>query len=685
MAPMHKLRQKMLWIRELPDRNFRMNIRKKMTLIVLSISIATLLVMSIIMFYGMFGARNMAIRYGGEIGYQSDLNSSGLLEEQKRKELIDIASDKAADIDQRLAAMEKPVRLAAATMQKIHATPQDFLPQNVGEPPASGAGKIVFYLQYAPTVDAKALEPEIRMSANIRDVLLGIVECDPIIDSIFVASRHNYTLSVDNELETSPEEYNPPDIFYDALASDWYRLAAEKRDLVFTPVRQFVFSKKLGIFCALPYYDENGELEGVACLQSTLKGLGHIVDRVNLHNMGFCCVIDERGHVIAFSNKKNNHPLKTLSVDLETDLRQSENTGLADTVADMVSGGNGVADIDIDGGHYYLAFAPIRHTGWSFVAAIAKDDAMAPVAWNHALIRQSTKDNIHLLDNHMLNTMAMASILVLGLLGAVFLVGKKLSDRFVDPIHILSDGVREIAAGNLDKKIHIDTGDEIEHLANCFNDMTASLKTYTENLAHAKTEQERQNDLLRKKNEELSAALHDVKCLRIARDNYRTKSEIDDLTRLYNKATMEQLCEQRCRELPDGKQVALYIIDLDHFKEANDTFGHQFGDQILAEFAFQLKRLCRAEDFAGRFGGDEFVLMIEGNLTEDIIKKKAQAIWQAAREIHVNGEPTAITASIGIAIAPLHGTDYTSLFKAADNALYHVKKHGRDGFRIGNP
>ncbi|MBR3457550.1 MAG: hypothetical protein IKH16_05275, partial [Selenomonadaceae bacterium] len=62
MAPMHKMLQKMLWIREFPGRNLRMNIRRKMTLIVLSISIATLLVLSIIMFYGMFGARNMAIR-----------------------------------------------------------------------------------------------------------------------------------------------------------------------------------------------------------------------------------------------------------------------------------------------------------------------------------------------------------------------------------------------------------------------------------------------------------------------------------------------------------------------------------------------------------------------------------------------------------------------------------------------
>ncbi|MBR4696408.1 MAG: diguanylate cyclase, partial [Selenomonadaceae bacterium] len=374
-----------------------------------------------------------------------------------------------------------------------------------------------------------------------------------------------------------------------------------------------------------------------------------------------------------------------LSIDLETDLRNSENAALADAVTHMVSGGRGIADIKIGGENYYLAFAPIKHTGWSFAAAIARDDALAPVARNNELIRQLTEDNIHLLDNHMLSTMAAASILVLGLLGAVFLVGKKVSDRFVAPIHVLSDGVREIASGNLDKKIHLDTGDEIEHLASCFNDMTDSLKTYTENLAHAKAEQERQNDLLRKKNEELSSALHDVKRLRIARDNYRTKSEIDDLTHLYNKATMEQICEKRCRDLPEGKQAALYIIDLDHFKEANDTFGHQFGDQILAEFAFQLKHLCRAEDFAGRFGGDEFVLMIEGDLTEDIIKKKAQAIWQAAREIHVNGEPTAITASIGIALAPLHGTDYPSLFKTADNALYHVKKHGRDGFRIGKP
>ena len=133
----------------------------------------------------------------------------------------------------------------------------------------------------------------------------------------------------------------------------------------------------------------------------------------------------------------------------------------------------------------------------------------------------------------------------------------------------------------------------------------------------------------------------------------------------------------------DDMQAALYIVDLDHFKDANDTLGHQYGDRILSEFALQLKLLCRKEDCVGRFGGDEFIVMIMGTLTEDVIRNKARAILRAARELHIDGEPSGITASIGIAVAPMHGTDYSSLFQAADKALYRVKGRGRDGFCIG--
>lgn len=174
--------------------------------------------------------------------------------------------------------------------------------------------------------------------------------------------------------------------------------------------------------------------------------------------------------------------------------------------------------------------------------------------------------------------------------------------------------------------------------------------------------------------------------MRIARDNYREESEIDKLTNLYNKVTTERICKNLCENLKDGNHVALYIIDLDHFKKAkNNTFWHQYGDRILSEFALQLKLIFRTQDCVGMFGGDEFVIMIMGSLSEDVIRNKAQAILQATREFHIDGKPSCITASIGIAVSSLHGADYQFLFLTADKALYSVKNKGRDNFCFSVP
>ena len=126
--------------------------------------------------------------------------------------------------------------------------------------------------------------------------------------------------------------------------------------------------------------------------------------------------------------------------------------------------------------------------------------------------------------------------------------------------------------------------------------------------------------------------------------------------------------------------MAFYIIDLDHFKEANDTYGHQFGDKILVEFSKNLRKKFRPNDCIGRFGGDEFVVIIENLPTIEIVNRKARDIKQVAKDLIIDGVNPKITASIGIAIVSQDGLDYETVFKAADEALYYVKANGRDGF-----
>ena len=172
--------------------------------------------------------------------------------------------------------------------------------------------------------------------------------------------------------------------------------------------------------------------------------------------------------------------------------------------------------------------------------------------------------------------------------------------------------------------------------------------------------------------------------MRSARDNYQMEARIDKLTKLYNKSTFENVCNLKLKDYIDNQDnenlMALYIIDLDHFKEVNDTKGHQFGDKVLEEFAKHLRKCFRPYDCVARFGGDEFLVVIDHMPNMEVIVRKAKAINEIARELEIDGENAKISASIGIATVPKNGTDYEEIFKAADEALYFVKKNGRDGY-----
>ena len=145
----------------------------------------------------------------------------------------------------------------------------------------------------------------------------------------------------------------------------------------------------------------------------------------------------------------------------------------------------------------------------------------------------------------------------------------------------------------------------------------------------------------------------------------------DPLTGLLNHASARKRIIERLDEHPDG-QFALVIFDLDHFKNANDTYGHIFGDEVLKFLADKLRESIRGNDIAARVGGDEFLMFLEyrGEL-DPIISRIYHTISGSTYE------QFPISLSMGIARTELVGTDYETMFHAADQALYRVKRSGR--------
>ena len=182
--------------------------------------------------------------------------------------------------------------------------------------------------------------------------------------------------------------------------------------------------------------------------------------------------------------------------------------------------------------------------------------------------------------------------------------------------------------------------------------------------------QNAKNLILQKKNEELKAAIAMQKQL-------RRKAQTDLLTGLKNKTTTEELC-RACIEDADGKDLALFVMDLDDFKHINDEQGHQAGDAVLKAFGATLLGCIRQDDIAGRIGGDEFMMLMSG------VKDRTQAAGSAARiytALKENPDFNA-TCSMGIVLAKGGQMSYEELFGIADAALYTAKDRGKDLYHI---
>ena len=133
-------------------------------------------------------------------------------------------------------------------------------------------------------------------------------------------------------------------------------------------------------------------------------------------------------------------------------------------------------------------------------------------------------------------------------------------------------------------------------------------------------------------------------------------------------------------------RAGLLMIDLDHFKLVNDVYGHLLGDEVLMAVAMAITEVVRGGDVVGRFGGEEFVVLLRG-ADEDVTVAVAERIRQRVRGLPVatDNDAVRVTCSVGAAVYPLHGNDLDQLLKAADNALHTAKKCGRNQVRVSHP
>lgn len=179
-------------------------------------------------------------------------------------------------------------------------------------------------------------------------------------------------------------------------------------------------------------------------------------------------------------------------------------------------------------------------------------------------------------------------------------------------------------------------------------------------------------------------AIADVSTIKAAQSKLEELAFFDPLTQLANRRLFRNELEKALLISARHKQMlAVMLLDLDLFKHVNDSLGHDIGDDLLVEIGQRLKKCIRETDMVARFGGDEFVILLDDIDSEYTVSRIASMITnELSKPIETDKTTLKVTASIGIALAPRDGKDEQTLLKHADLALYRVKELGRNGHRF---
>ena len=183
----------------------------------------------------------------------------------------------------------------------------------------------------------------------------------------------------------------------------------------------------------------------------------------------------------------------------------------------------------------------------------------------------------------------------------------------------------------------------------------------------------------------LVLSLRDISERRRAADHLRHLARLDVLTQLPNRLQFQERLQRALQHQHDDRCLALLFVDLDDFKQVNDAFGHDVGDALLQQVATRLVRSLRQRDLVARWGGDEFVVLLELHCHDEVVLVADKLIKALNEPLELAGHVLTATPSIGIALAPEHGNEAGELLRHADAAMYVAKREGRNQYALYRP
>ena len=261
-------------------------------------------------------------------------------------------------------------------------------------------------------------------------------------------------------------------------------------------------------------------------------------------------------------------------------------------------------------------------------------------------------------------------IILLAFTALAIIIGNLQAKKLTDPIIRLKDTMVESTNGNLDIRSDIRSDNELGELSDMFNSMMDTISSNYKALEQSKREIEANQRELKANYEQIERLAYH-----------------DGLTGLYNRVGFMKLSSERFHNTGNQfSEHAILFIDLDNFKQVNDTLGHDYGDLLLQDVSDQLTSCLSETDILSRNGGDEFLIMKSDFKSKDELGLFAQKLVQIVRKpFNLKGEMASVSMSVGVAVYPENGSSISEIIKAADIAMYVAKKSGKNSYRFFQP
>lgn len=462
---------------------FKIRIRTKILTVFLALSLISLTLFGYLAINHIKEVGNYALRSSSALGDRAVSNSTNALETQAEEYMLRLAMDQATISNALFEKVEGEVHTTvrfAADLWNNRSSPGDQPSYPQEETPEDVYAVSVYVL--APGVNANEVRKELRLWSNLNKIFIPIHANDPNLTWIYIGTESGI-------LQLYPW-VSGIDPSFDPRVRTWYTKAKETGQISWSEPYIDVITGSLMISCSKPVYDSKHNLIGVIAVDVTTKTINQKIINLRVGELGYAFLMDNSGKIIAHPGSSSGDQKWDETFEAENMLH-TDNLELRKIAKNMTIGKIGIARCKFEDGIKYIAYAPITSTNWSIGVVMPVKEIIAPALATKSQIFSITRSSEKGIERKTKNIQNTLITMFIGMIVVVSGVSFLLSRAVTRPLTALTKGAKIIGKGELEHKVKVKTGDELEELANSFNEMALDLKKHIDELQRTTAEKER--------------------------------------------------------------------------------------------------------------------------------------------------------------------------------------------------